>query len=111
MVIEYIRYRVAADRRGEFERAYADAGRFLTASSECRAYEVSRCVEDPASYVVRIEWDSLEGHIRRFRRSAEFRDFFACVQPFVDEIEEMRHYEALFAGAESGNVAAPTVSA
>jgi quinol monooxygenase YgiN len=95
MVVEYIRYRVAADRRDEFERAYAQAGTPLAASSHCLHYEVARGVEEPDSYIVRIEWDSLEGHERGFRQSPEFREFFASVQPFVHEIEEMRHYESL----------------
>jgi quinol monooxygenase YgiN len=97
MVIEFIRYRIDAARADEFERAYAEAGRSLTASSHCRAYELARGVEDPESYVVRIEWDSVEGHEQGFRRSPEFREFFAAVKPFFDDIAEMRHYELLAA--------------
>jgi quinol monooxygenase YgiN len=95
MVVEYIRYRIDAARGQEFERAYAEAGSSLAASSHCLAYEVTRGVEDPQSYVVRIEWDSVEGHEQGFRKSAEFREFFAAVRPFFDDIEEMRHYEPL----------------
>jgi hypothetical protein len=42
--------------------------------------------------VVRIEWDSEEGHLTAFRQSPEFRSFFEAVGPFVHDIEEMRHY-------------------
>jgi hypothetical protein len=42
--------------------------------------------------VVRIEWDSEEGHLSGFRRSSEFRSFFEAVGPFVNDIAEMRHY-------------------
>jgi quinol monooxygenase YgiN len=97
MVIEYIRYRIADDRRDEFERAYAAADKPLAASSHCLAREVGRGVEEPDSYIVRLEWDSVEGHEQGFRSSPEFREFFACVQPFVDDIQEMRHYEVVVA--------------
>lgn len=97
MVIEFIRYRVDAGRAEEFERAYAEAARSLAASSHCEAYEVSRSVEDPQSYIVRIEWDSVDGHEQGFRHSPEFRDFFSAVKPFFDDIQEMRHYESLLA--------------
>jgi quinol monooxygenase YgiN len=97
MVIEYIRYRIDAARGDEFERAYAEAGRSLAASSHCQAYEVARGVEEPESYTVRIEWDSVDGHEQGFRRSPEFREFFAAVKPFFDDIAEMRHYEQLVA--------------
>jgi quinol monooxygenase YgiN len=60
--------------------------------STASAYEVSRCSEDPTQHVVRIEWDSEEGHLSGFRQSPEFRSFFDAVGPFVNDIEEMRHY-------------------
>ena len=65
----------------------------LEASEHCERYEVSRCSEDSTQHVVRIEWDSEEGHLSGFRKSPGFRAFFAAVQPFVNDIEEMRHYE------------------
>jgi hypothetical protein len=38
------------------------------------------------------------GHLRGFRGSSEFRSFFSAVRPYVDRIEEMRHYEVKSAG-------------
>jgi hypothetical protein len=46
-----------------------------------------------APLALRILWDSEEGHIKGFRTSAQFKPFFAAVQPFMKGIEEMRHYE------------------
>jgi heme-degrading monooxygenase HmoA len=93
MVVEYIRYRVPAERHSEFEDAYAGAQAALDQSPHCLAYEVSHGIEEPDNYVVRIEWDSLDGHEQGFRRSAAFGPFFAAVRPFFEQIEEMRHYE------------------
>ncbi len=95
MVVEYIRYRIDADRREAFEGAYSKAAASLDASSHCLAHEIARGVEDPEAYIVRIEWDSIEGHEQGFRQSVEFREFFGAVKPFFDDIEEMRHYESL----------------
>jgi quinol monooxygenase YgiN len=93
MVVEYIRYTVDDARAEAFEEAYRQAAGVLEASEHCERYEVSRCSEDPTKHVVRIEWDSEEGHLSGFRKSPEFGIFFAAVQPFVNDIEEMRHYE------------------
>ena len=93
MVVEYIRYRVPAARRREFEDAYAQAQAQLHDSPHCLAYEVSHGIEEPDNYVVRIEWDSVEGHEQGFRQSAGFGPFFTAVKPFFEQIEEMRHYE------------------
>jgi quinol monooxygenase YgiN len=94
MIIEYIRYIIPEAQQRAFEAAYADAQAALTASPHCLSYELSQCVEEASSYILRIEWDSVEGHLQGFRRSPEFQTFFASVRPFVGNISEMRHYEA-----------------
>jgi quinol monooxygenase YgiN len=93
MVVEYIRYTVDEARADSFEQAYRRGAEALEASEHCERYEVSQCSEDPTQHVVRIEWDSEEGHLDGFRRSPEFRSFFEAVGPFVHDIEEMRHYQ------------------
>ncbi len=99
MVVEYIRYSVDDPRAEAFEQAYRKAGDSLAASEHCQRYEVSRCSEDPTQHVVRIEWDSEEGHLSGFRQSPEFRSFFDAVGPFVNDIEEMRHYNVTLSSA------------
>jgi quinol monooxygenase YgiN len=93
MIVEYIRYTIPADQRPAFERAYAQASTSLDTSSHCLSYELSRAVDEPEAYVLRIEWDSAEGHLQGFRGSPEFRAFFAAIGPYVGNIAEMRHYE------------------
>ena len=93
MSVEYIRYRVPADRAGELIAAYATAAEILVADERRLAYEVTRGVEEPDRVVVRIEWTSLADHLEGFRRRPEFPRFFAAVRPFSDAIEEMKHYE------------------
>jgi quinol monooxygenase YgiN len=93
MVVEYIRYKVAEAQRIAFEAAYEKAQSALQASSHCLGYELSHCVEEPGFYILRIEWDSIDGHLQGFRSSPEFQTFFSHIRPFVNNIEEMRHYE------------------
>lgn len=91
MIVEYIRYEVS-DADG-LVQAYESARSALDASPHCLGYELSRCTEEPKSFILRIEWDSAEGHLQGFRKSAEFGSFFAAVRPFLNDIREMRHYE------------------
>jgi len=95
MIVEYIRYGIEAARAEEFEAAYERAVKSLRASAHCLGYELSRCKEAPDSFVLRIEWDSLQGHLEGFRKSPEFTPFLAAIQPFIKDIAEMRHYEVL----------------
>ncbi len=93
MIVEYIRYKIADEQQKYFEQAYGQAQYALQASSHCLGWELTQCVEEPTAYILRIEWDSIEGHLEGFRKSAEFRTFFAAIRPFVDKIAEMRHYQ------------------
>jgi hemoglobin len=100
MIVEYTRYKIDSTRREAFEMAYKKAVGSLEASNHCLDYELAHCTEDFDHYILRIEWDSEEGHLKGFRSSPEFRAFFADVQPFVKDIEEMRHYEVLPASSK-----------
>lgn len=92
MIVEYIRYDVGG-RGVDFEAAYREARASLDASPHCMAYELARCGEDPWRYILRIKWDSPEGHMQGFHTSPEFKTFLAAVRPYLGDIEEMRHYE------------------
>lgn len=92
MIVEYIRYRIGAEGAGAFLDAYGVASASLEASPHCLAYELTRCEEDPTAFTLRIEWESAEAHLRGFRAGPHFGPFLRAVQPFVKDIEEMRHY-------------------
>ena len=94
MIVEYIRYKIPADRSEAFEAAYAAAAPSLDASEHCLRYELARGAEEPENYILRIEWDSLEGHEQGFRGSPGFQPFLAAVRLYIPAVEEMRHYSA-----------------
>jgi quinol monooxygenase YgiN len=93
MIVEYVRYTVDASRVDEFLAAYEKGAVSLKDSSHCLGYELSQCTEARESFILRILWDSAEGHMKGFRTSEHFKPFFAAVQPFIKDITEMRHYE------------------
>lgn len=99
MIVEYIRYKLNEQPAesgesivGAFEAAYRAAAPSLDASLHCLGYELSRCVEEQDRYILRIEWDSVEGHLAGFRRAPEFTPFLAAIKPYISRIEEMQHY-------------------
>ena len=93
MIVEYIRYTVADEKRGEdLVTAYKQASQALDAAPECIRYELAVCEEDPTSYILRIEWRSTEEHLQGFRKGVHFPPFFRAIGAFVKEITEMRHY-------------------
>ena len=92
MIVEYIRYRVSAANHAAFIASYRSAAADLASSPHCLRSEVTQGVEDPDNFIVRIEWDSIEGHERGFRQGPHFAPFFAKVKQFFPNIQEMKHY-------------------
>ena len=92
MIIEYIRYRIPGHEQTDFLNSYAQASKALEASATCIGYELTHCEEDPDRFILRIQWTSTEDHLKKFRSSAEFQEFFPLVKPYLDNIEEMQHY-------------------
>lgn len=101
MIVEYLRYTVPADRADDFIQDYAAAREPLLSSPHALSFDISRCVEDPTQFILRIEWTSAADHMEKFRGSPEFRAFFAHVRPWVGCIDEMRHYDRI--DADRGN--------
>lgn len=92
MIVEYIRYRLEPAQCEDFLAAYGRARAELDASAHCLGYELSRCVKEPERFMLRIEWDSPEGHLEGFRKSPGFQPFLAEIRPYIAQIEEMTHY-------------------
>ena len=107
MSVEIIRYRIPPGQEAAFQAAYMEAQRYLAASPVCRGYELLRCEEEPARYIVRIAWASTADHLQGFRRSAAFAPFLALVRPFISSIEEMQHYAPTGVAGPGG--AAPAI--
>lgn len=93
MIVEYVRYKIQPAQAAAYEAAYEVASASMRASPHCLGYELSQCTDAKEHYILRILWDSHEGHLKGFRASEEFKPFFAAVKPFTTGIEEMRHYD------------------
>jgi quinol monooxygenase YgiN len=92
MIVEYIRYEIENAQAEAFMGAYERAADCLRVSPHCLGYELTRCTEAQESFILRILWDSAEGHLTGFRKGPDFKPFLAAIQPYIPAIKEMRHY-------------------
>lgn len=95
MIVEYLRYQIDAERQQKFISDYTLAAVPLMASEYSVSFDMCQCVDDPEQFILQIEWTSIEDHMERFRGSSEFKEFFAHIQPYLNDILEMRHYNRL----------------
>lgn len=95
MTIEYIRYKLQPEQFAAFEEAYIKAKEVLQQSANFVGYEITKGVEEPNNYIVRIHWDSVDGHLNGFRKGPDFPPFYQLVKAYFANIEEMKHYEVV----------------
>lgn len=95
MIVEYLRYSIGEARQAQFIADYKAGSHELIKSEYCENYEFCQCVEDESQFIIRIQWTSADDHLHRFRSSNEFKAFFPYIKPYLDDIIEMRHYNAL----------------
>ena len=81
-MLEYVRYRVPQTEGRDFEAAYRRAESALRRAPGCRDVELSRGLEDPERYVLRIRWTG-EPDERAFRSSVDCEDFSAALDPYA----------------------------
>jgi heme-degrading monooxygenase HmoA len=92
MVIEIATITVSEGREADFEAAFAVAQRYIAASPHARRYQLTRCIEIANRSLLRIEWDSLEGHTEGFRASAAYQQYRALLYPLYAQPPEVVHY-------------------
>ena len=94
MIPEILRYQVPAAQAEAFEQAYARAGDSLKQSPHCQGFELLRSDKDPELYLLKILWDSADGHLQGFRKSEQFKAFFEQIRIYLPHLLEMEHYRA-----------------
>ncbi len=95
MVLEHAPLSVVPGREAEFEAAFDEARHHLAGAPGFRSLRLSRCVEDPSSYLLLVEWDTLADHVDGFRNSPAFTAWRELVAPFWEPLPTVRHFDDL----------------
>jgi len=75
VILEVSKLKIHPGKNGEFEKEAASAAPIFAAAKGCRSARLLRVKEDPDSYLLLVEWDSLEDHTITFWSSDGFRQW------------------------------------
>jgi heme-degrading monooxygenase HmoA len=95
MVLERALIPVLPGHEEQFEQAIARARGVVARAQGFRGMRVLRGVENPQSYLLLIEWDSVEDHMQGFRESELFGEWRALIGPHFDGAPQVEHYTPL----------------
>ena len=92
MIVEHVLLPVPADRGLEFEEAFAEARLLIEASAGFRGLSLTRGIEHPGTYLLLIEWDSLDAHETGFRGSSAYLRWSELLHRFYDPFPTVTHF-------------------
>ena len=95
MVIEQALLPVVQGREADFEAAIAQARPLIAQSPGFRRITVSRGLESPSTYLLLVEWDSLEAHEVGFRGSPQYQQWRAMLHHFYDPFPVVEHFSPI----------------
>ncbi len=91
MVIENVVLSIKPGQEAEFEQAIAVTRPVFLQSPGCLALQLARGVENPATYLLQIDWDSVESHVA-FTQTEGMNTFRTLAGPCFAERPSMEHF-------------------
>lgn len=95
MITEHALLPVIAGMEDEFETALAEATPIIAAARGFRRLTVSRGVETPSTYLLMVEWETLEDHTEGFRGSPAYEQWRAMLHHFYDPFPLVEHFQVV----------------
>jgi heme-degrading monooxygenase HmoA len=92
-VTEHALLNVIPGQEEEFLATMERAKALIAASPGFRGLRVKRGVESPSTFLLLVEWESLEAHTEGFRGSAAYEEWRALLHHFYDPFPVVEHFE------------------
>ena len=92
MVVEHATFVINAGQEKDFQAAFQSAKSALSSSKGCKSVLLMRCVEQPNTYRLCIEWETIEYHMVDFKNSPNAATFGAAIRSFIVERQPMFHF-------------------
>ena len=91
MITEIASIDITPDSTDAFERAVAEALPLFRAARGCSSVRLEQCLEEPLSYRLVVDWETLEHHIDTFRASSAFARWRELVSPYFAKPPHVVH--------------------
>jgi heme-degrading monooxygenase HmoA len=96
MVLEVAILNILPGRSEEFETAFREAQKIISAVPGYIKHEVQKCIENPDQYILMINWETLEDHTVGFRGSEAYQQWKALLHHLYEPFPTVEHYTRVF---------------
>jgi heme-degrading monooxygenase HmoA len=95
MVIEIAVLRAKADTSDKLRDGLRLARAVIVRAPGYRGSEFYQGLEDPRSFILRVEWDTIEAHMRDFRQSPLLAEWRSHFYHLLDGTPAVTHYQVI----------------
>jgi quinol monooxygenase YgiN len=97
MVVEVALLKAKAGRAHELREGLRAARPVIARAPGCLGSVFYQGIEEPDSFILRVEWDSLESHMRDFREGPLLAEWRSHFYHLLDGTPKVTHYEPITA--------------
>jgi heme-degrading monooxygenase HmoA len=93
VITEHAVLNVIPGHEDEFIATMERAKSLIAASPGFGSLRVERGLENPSTFLLLVEWDSLEAHTEGFRGSEAYEEWRSLLHHFYDPFPVVEHFE------------------
>ena len=94
MIVEQALFAITPGSEAEFEAAMHEAREVIARAKGMRSLKLLRGIENPSTYLLLNEWETVEDHMVGFRESDLFVEWRALIGQYFAAPPEVAHFEA-----------------
>ena len=93
MILEVAVLNVIPGLEDDFLKAFSKATNIISKMSGYISHQLKRCIENTSQFILLVEWEKLEDHTERFRKSVEYQEWKKLLHRFYDPFPIVEHYK------------------
>jgi heme-degrading monooxygenase HmoA len=102
VILEHALLPVKPGREEEFVEVFGEAKQIISSMPGFRSLTLSRCQERPSTFLLLVEWETLEDHTVGFRGSDEYQEWRRLLHDFYEPFPLVEHFDQVYAVPADG---------
>ena len=98
MILEIAMLNIRDGEHVAFEQAFSKAQDIISSTPGYISHQLQRSLDAPDKYVLLVNWNRLEDHIKGFRQSIQYQEWKRLLHHFYDPFPTVEHFEIVFEG-------------
>jgi quinol monooxygenase YgiN len=99
MIHEIAILSIQAGQEAAFEAGVSQALPLFLRAKGCHGVQLQRCIEEPQTYRLDVQWESLENHTVDFRGSEDFQQWRKLVGGYFATAPQVTHVKTVLSAS------------